>query len=377
MNKFYIIITILFLISCTQTKVVTEKPKPVAKSPVEVMLEKAISQTENYQDAKVEFLYEGEKGTVSSGRYSGEIIKQNDKLIYQYISQLKYYINKGATKIRQQGGTTLVLTSQEEDFFNMISEVVLGAKFLNFDKKDFKGFEKTGAIKYWKFIKKENGVTSTIWLNPSTLQIKKAIVESGFGKRVFTIKNIKYNQNISESNWKTAPQPIVNTYKPKPIPKTNRPPAALPSYKDPNGLYAENSYLPDFEGLWADGSKFHLNQQNNKVTILDFWFINCPPCKKATPYIQKIYEEYKHQGVEVIGVNPIDRTDFVNNYNTKNKVTFPTVYTPKETCVSLGAVNFPVIYVLDSQQKVVHAQTGFSEFDADLIKLAVLESLEQ
>lgn len=39
-----------------------------------------------------------------------------------------------------------------------------------------------------------------------------------------------------------------------------------------------------------------------KLTIVDFWASWCGPCKEEIPYLKAVYERYKDQGVEVVGV---------------------------------------------------------------------------
>ncbi len=43
--------------------------------------------------------------------------------------------------------------------------------------------------------------------------------------------------------------------------------------------------------------------KGEKLTILDFWATWCKPCNKAIPELNKIYNENKSKGVNVIGIN--------------------------------------------------------------------------
>lgn len=40
----------------------------------------------------------------------------------------------------------------------------------------------------------------------------------------------------------------------------------------------------------------------NKVIILDIWGTWCPPCQAEIPHLNDLYDRYRKQGVEVVGV---------------------------------------------------------------------------
>lgn len=46
-----------------------------------------------------------------------------------------------------------------------------------------------------------------------------------------------------------------------------------------------------------------------KLTIVDFWASWCGPCKREIPYLKEVYERYKDQGVEVVGVATWDEPE--------------------------------------------------------------------
>ncbi len=42
-----------------------------------------------------------------------------------------------------------------------------------------------------------------------------------------------------------------------------------------------------------NGNKFDLKTLSNKIYVLNFWFINCPPCKLEIPELNDLVEKYK------------------------------------------------------------------------------------
>jgi thiol-disulfide isomerase/thioredoxin len=66
----------------------------------------------------------------------------------------------------------------------------------------------------------------------------------------------------------------------------------------------------DYEGL-----KPFLNQQDDKVHVVNFWATWCAPCIKELPYFETINKNYAHKNVEVLLVS----LDFPRQYETKLK----------------------------------------------------------
>lgn len=59
---------------------------------------------------------------------------------------------------------------------------------------------------------------------------------------------------------------------------------------------------PDFTLFDIHGSERRLKDFKGKVIILDFWATWCPPCKAEIPHFIELYNEYKNEGLEIIGV---------------------------------------------------------------------------
>jgi peroxiredoxin len=60
---------------------------------------------------------------------------------------------------------------------------------------------------------------------------------------------------------------------------------------------------PDFVLRDASGDLVKLSDLRGKVVWVNFWASWCSPCKKELPDIQKIYDEKRADGLEVLAVN--------------------------------------------------------------------------
>lgn len=52
-----------------------------------------------------------------------------------------------------------------------------------------------------------------------------------------------------------------------------------------------------------DGKAAKLGDYRGKVVVLDFWLINCPPCRKLTPHNRDLVRKYAGRPFAFIGVS--------------------------------------------------------------------------
>ena len=60
---------------------------------------------------------------------------------------------------------------------------------------------------------------------------------------------------------------------------------------------------PDFELKTTGGETVKLSDLRGKPVLVNLWATWCPPCRAEMPAIEKVYNEYKDQGLVVLAVN--------------------------------------------------------------------------
>ncbi len=60
---------------------------------------------------------------------------------------------------------------------------------------------------------------------------------------------------------------------------------------------------PDFTLPDLDGNEVRLSEFRGKVVFVNFWATWCPPCRAEMPDIESLYQEYKDEGLVVIGID--------------------------------------------------------------------------
>lgn len=81
---------------------------------------------------------------------------------------------------------------------------------------------------------------------------------------------------------------------------------------------------PQAQFLFLDGRSGSLADLRGKWTFLNFWSISCPPCYREMPDLVRLYEEFKSEHFELIGVAmSYDRPDLVIDAKEKHQLNYP------------------------------------------------------
>jgi len=119
-----------------------------------------------------------------------------------------------------------------------------------------------------------------------------------------------------------------------------------------------------------------------KAVLLNFWFVHCPPCRAEHPKLEKLYQEFRDKGFDVLSVDDQDSAADVAKYWKGAGLSFRTVlsgpmaainpktgYTdyagPKlpdyASLVPYGIHECPTNILLNSDGQVVYVSTGWDE----------------
>ena len=102
--------------------------------------------------------------------------------------------------------------------------------------------------------------------------------------------------------------------------------------------------------------------QQGKVTLVDFWATWCAPCRASMPRVQKLYTEYKSNGVELFSVDTDDaspdREPQVREFLLQNGLTFPVVLDDGSAERAFSVASLPTLLLLDREGKVAWSHIG-------------------
>ncbi|MGD8749171.1 MAG: redoxin domain-containing protein, partial [Balneolaceae bacterium] len=95
------------------------------------------------------------------------------------------------------------------------------------------------------------------------------------------------------------------------------------------------------------GGQINLKDLRGKVVVLDFWATWCGPCREAHPHLQKLYEEYKNDGLVVLGINSESKAK-VQHYMQENGYTFTNLMDPDQSVgINYRVDAIPSVFIIN------------------------------
>ena len=88
--------------------------------------------------------------------------------------------------------------------------------------------------------------------------------------------------------------------------------------------------VPDFSATDLDGKPISLQQYRGKVVLLDFWAVWCGPCLGEMPNVKRVYNTYKDQGFDIIGVSLDTDEVRLQNYLKENDIQWRQIFSGKK-----------------------------------------------
>ena len=114
---------------------------------------------------------------------------------------------------------------------------------------------------------------------------------------------------------------------------------------------------PDFAQNDPDGNPIKLSELRGKVVLVDFWASWCGPCRRENPNVVRMYQKYKDQGFEILGVSLDKRKDAWLKAIEKDKLTWPHVSDLRgwknEVAQLYSVTSVPATILLDREGRII------------------------
>jgi len=138
----------------------------------------------------------------------------------------------------------------------------------------------------------------------------------------------------------------------------------------------------EFSGTSESGTKLSDADFAGDVVVVNFWYSSCGPCRAEAKYLEEIYQQYRSEGAQFVGINIYDQPETAASFAKTFGVTYPSLMAIDDARLKLafaGAAPLsapPVTLVLDREGRVAARVIGQLE-SASILSTLVRETLAE
>ena len=111
--------------------------------------------------------------------------------------------------------------------------------------------------------------------------------------------------------------------------------------------------VPDFTATNLDGNPISIQDYRGKVVLLDFWAVWCAPCIAEIPNVKRVYDTYKDEGFDVIGVSLDFEETILRDYIQTNDIQWRQIFDTLSVARQYGILAIPAPWLIDREGKLI------------------------
>lgn len=139
--------------------------------------------------------------------------------------------------------------------------------------------------------------------------------------------------------------------------------------------FKENDDFKGFKATDMNGNKFDLREAKGKVIVLNFWFINCPPCRQEIPQLNELVAEYKNNPDVIFLAVATDEKYELKNFLKTNPYNYNIIDGGSYIASKYGVKLYPTHAIIDKNGKVKFGTVGLASNTIYWIKKSIDDSL--
>jgi cytochrome c biogenesis protein CcmG, thiol:disulfide interchange protein DsbE len=118
---------------------------------------------------------------------------------------------------------------------------------------------------------------------------------------------------------------------------------------------------PDFTLPAASGELIKLSDLRGQPILVNFWASWCGPCRAEMPAMERVYQDYRSKGLQILAVNSTiqDTTQQASAFAGQNNLTFPILFDEQGDATRLYQVRaLPTSYFIDENGVISEVVVG-------------------
>lgn len=123
------------------------------------------------------------------------------------------------------------------------------------------------------------------------------------------------------------------------------------------------------------GNKINLQEARGKVIVMNFWFVNCPPCREEIPELNNLVDKFRGNDKVVFVAIALDKKPQLEGFLGTRPFKYAIVEDGRMLAGTYGVELYPTHAVIDQEGKVYFHTSGLAENTVYWIKKSITELL--
>lgn len=133
---------------------------------------------------------------------------------------------------------------------------------------------------------------------------------------------------------------------------------------------------PELNLIGLEGQAITLAAGPAKVTLVDFWASWCAPCRLSFPWMNKLHDRFREQGLRVVAINLDRRRDDAVRFLAAHPARFEIALDPTaKAATALNVQAMPTSMLVRKDGTILWIHRGFRESDVEGLERRILEAL--
>ena len=134
---------------------------------------------------------------------------------------------------------------------------------------------------------------------------------------------------------------------------------------------------PGFTTEDAAGNRVDSTSFRGKVVVLNFWATWCPPCRLEMPAMERLYQEFRGKGLEIVAVNFMESRELVQAFAEEQKLTYPMLLDSRaEIAEQFGVMRLPETVLIGREGEVIAKTIGYKDWYKEDVRELVADLLD-
>jgi peroxiredoxin len=111
---------------------------------------------------------------------------------------------------------------------------------------------------------------------------------------------------------------------------------------------------PNWNLVSSNGEMVDLSDYRGELVLIDFFFAGCPPCIEMLPGLTSLYEKYRNQGLQIIGISNTDTKKTLEYFKERHGINYPLLIGNHDVGNSYNITEVPALFLIDQKGILLH-----------------------